>query len=422
MVRKEKTYRFQIPKKSLPIIEKFVKDNYPKSFERNLVRYMFVVDYISRGTYYFRDDVPLNKHYLIEIFKANGKNVQLIIENLCNLGVIDKTSKFEVGVTANRFRLKDKSELVYSIPYNIFKYACTEHIIKKHNSNPNTSNMKFENTEESQLLLDYLYDIDIDKDVLIQAIDYPVFPFTYYVPYVGQFDEKDILEFKEEYGNLLRIYHKDLYAKRPIIGSRVYTPFTNLHRNHRKYLNYNGKGLKCVDIANSQPTLSAAFIHKYCIDNKIDIPEELSIYKKVCEEGLFYEQFMVGSESLPENRSDFKKSFFGMVFYTKPSSWMPELRKRFIRKFPEIYKILDIIKNHYGNDGFATEMQKLEASIIFDRVNISLLKDGYLCYNIYDSIVSHDDDTLKEASIRIKQAFNEYGLTPKLKIEDFKNY
>lgn len=421
-MEKKKGYRFQIPKKSLPKIEKFVKENYPKSFERNLVRYLFVVDYISRGTYYFREDVPLNKHYLISTFKANGKNVQLIIENLCKLGVIEKTARFEVGVSANRFKLKDRSNRVYSIAYDLFKYDCTVSIIEKHNKNEKKFKMAFNETDEAQLLLDYLLKIDIDKDILIQAIDYPVFPFSYYTPHVGQFEKSDIMEFQEEYGNLLRIYNGNLYVKRPTPKSRVYTPFTNMHRGHRKYLTHEGGHLKCVDIANSQPTLSAAFIQKYCDDNGIPTPNELSYYKSICEKGMFYEEFMVGDERLDENRTQFKKDFFGTVFYTKPSSWMPDLRQRFVNKFPKIYSILDTIKEEYGNDGFATEMQKLEAGIVFDAVNVSLLKDGLGCYNIYDSIVSHEDYILREASVRLKREFRKYGLNPMLKIEDFRNY
>lgn len=421
MDRKKSKYRFQIPKDSLTKIEKLVKEEYPNSFERNLVRHLFVVDYISRGSYYFRGDVPVNRQYLMDLFHTKGSDTQRIIKNLCTLGVIEKTSDFEVGVTANRFRIKDKSKRVYSIPYDVFKYTCTKSIIDKHNTSKRV-NMNFQETEEAQLLLDYIAKISIDRDLLEQVIDYPVFPFIFYTPHVGEFEESDILELKAEYANLLRIYHGDLYVKRTVEGSRVYTPFTNMHREHRKYLSYEGKGLKCVDIANSQPTLAAAYMQTYCDDRRIPYPRGLQYYKKICEDGLFYEEFMVGDERLPENRGKFKKDFFGMVFYTKPSSWMPPLRKRFVNKFPEIYKLLDVIKEDLGNDGFATEMQRLEAGIIFDNVNVSLLKDGMGCYNIYDSIVSHDDAVLEEAKMRIKDAFRAYGITPTLKVEDFKNY
>lgn len=419
--KKKSTYRFQVPKNSLTVIEDFVKRNYPKSFQRNLVRHLFIVDYISRGTYYFREDVPLNMHYLIEVLQANGKNVTRIVDNLRSLGIIEKSSNYVVGVTAKRYKLKDKSERVYSIPYNLFDQKCTTTIIEKRNKNQNTKVM-FEDTEEAQLLLNYISMIDIDEVLLTSVINYPVFPFLFYTPHVGQFDEEDILELKEEYGNLLRIHYGDLYIKRPIEGSRVYTPFTNMRRDQRKHLSISGKTLKCVDIANSQPTLSAAFIIDYCTKHGIALPKEINYYKHICEQGLFYEEFMQGEERLPENRTDFKKNFFGSVFYTKPSKRKNTLRTRFIKTFPEIHNILDIIKKDLGNDGFANEMQKLEASIIFDDVNVSLLKDGYGCYNIYDSIVSHSDEVLEEAKIRIMKSFSKYSLTPTLKIEDFTKY
>jgi len=402
-------YRFQIPKKSLPRIEQFVKDSYPKAFKNYFHRYLYVVDYIVKGGSYYRKDIPITRQNLIELLGVNGETATKIVKDLCTLKVIAKTAEAIPLISSAKYQLKDKSPLIYSIPVNSSSSKAVFNIIsKKNNTMKNIT--KFETTDEAQLLANYISNITIDRTILTDVIDYPMLPFLYYRPNVGEFEEQDLIEFKEEYSNLIRIYYGDLYIKRPVLGSRVYTPFTVMDRQHRKYIKYQGKTLKCVDIANSQPLLAGAYIKTYCQENFINLPLELNEYIKSCEDGVFYEQFMVGDEKLAENRTLFKKSFFGSVFFTKVSKQKNVLRTRFIKKYPRIHEILDSIKTRYGNDGFATKMQKLEASIIWDEVNVGMLKDGYLCYNIYDSIVSHDDETLKKIT---KQELTKYYLIPK---------
>lgn len=414
-------YRFQIPTKSLPKIEQFVKDGYPKSFKNYLHRYLYVVDYIVKGTTYYRKDIPVTRQNLLEILNIKGTTATKILQDLCDLKVITKVQEAVPKVSSARYKIKDKSPLMYSIPINNKSSKAVQGIIQKRN-NTMKNIIKFDTTVEAQLLANYIYNINIDRTILTDVIDYPMFPFLYYCPNVGEFEEKDILEFKEEYGNLVRIYYGDLYIKRPVKDSRVYTPFTVMDRQHRKYISYEGKTFKCVDIANSQPLLAGAYIKTFCKENSIPLPLELNEYVTSCENGMFYEQFMEGDEKLTENRVSFKKEFFGSVFFTRVSKQKNKLRTRFIKKYPRIHKILDQIKTRYGNDGFATKMQQLEASIIWDDVNVSMLKDGYLCYNIYDSIVSHDDYTLEEAKRRVTKAFEKYDLKPTLRIEDFTKY
>lgn len=414
-------YRFQIPKKSLSKIESFVKESYPKAFKNYLHRYFYVVDYVVKGTAYYRKEIPVNRKTLSERLNTSGKDTTKILKDLCDLGVIQKRQEAISGTKSAKYSLLDKSQSVYSIPVNINSSKAVLSIIQKRN-NKMKNKIEFQDTDEASLLMDYLSLITINTSILNDVINYPLFPFLFYVPNVGEFEDEDILEFKLEYGNLLRIYHKDLYIKRPVPKSRIYTPFSVMHREHRKYLTYEGKTLKCIDLVNSQPLLSSAFIYKYCTDNGIKIPKELDTYKKSCEQGKFYEQFMNEEENKPENRTAFKKDFFGSVFFTKVSKMKNRLRDKFISIYPEIHKLLDRIKTEYGNDGFAHQMQMFEASIIWDDVNVSMLKDGYLCYNIYDSIVSHDEATLAEATRRIIHAFKKYDITPSIKIEDFTKY
>lgn len=414
-------YNFKIPKDSIPILEEFVKTNFPKSYQSNLCRYFSVLEYVFLGSNNHRTVVPINRDFLVETLKISRKNASFIIKSLCDLNLLKKESDGKFGVRSATYSLLDKSDLALSIPFEVFEHKATKNIIERRNMN-RTDNTRFENTEVANKLLHYLLSIQIDNTLLSTIISNPLFPFSYLSPYRVQHKSviKEIKEFKTKFKNIVSISQGDIFIKRNNGKGRVYTNFSVMDREHRRYLSYEGQTLKCLDISNSQPLIFCAFIKKYCEDNKINIPfDEYNHYKDLVEKGMFYERFMEGDEFKQENRKDFKQAFFGSVFYTKVSNIPYELRKRFTKVFPEIYSIMDTIKKKHGNDGFALLMQELEANIIWDKVNAPMLLEGHLCYNIYDSIISHDMQTINEAKKRIQKEFSVLGITPNFKLEIF---
>lgn len=413
--------RYQVPRDSIPVLEDFIKEKFPKSFESNLCRYFFVIQYIHLGMYTHRKIVPVNRNTLSDIMKISRGNASNILNDLCNLGIIKKHSNGVVGVKSATYSILDKSEITTSIPFSVFKHNATKNIIERRNMNKK-DRTRFENSEDGLLLAKYLLSITIDPILITNIISFPLFSFSFLPPYRGQLDDDndEIQEFKSEFKNIVSIHNKDLFIKRNNNKGRVFTNFSVMDRDHRPYLSYEGQTLKCLDIANSQPLIFCAFIKKYCLENGIEIPkEEYELYKTLVEGGVFYERFMEGDDILPDNRKLFKQEFFGSVFYTKVSKVPYKLRKRFIKVFPNIYQIMDDIKFKHGNDGFALLMQEEEARIVWDCVNAPMLREGYKCYNIYDSIVSHDMDTIEEANRRMSHEFSKLGITPKFKLEIF---
>lgn len=414
--------RFKVPKDSIPIVEKYCIENYPKSFEAALVRHLYVLDYIVRGCYRHRKIVPLSRNMLSERLGISRVNASKVINGLLGLELIKKEKSHIPTQKSSCYSITDTSDIIMSIPFQVFDHMATRNIIKRKNERKSDSVIKFESTLEFEKLAKYLSSISIQDSLILSIINHPLFPFLLLPPYGGQhLDVKEeIEEFKAEFSNVVSIYNKDLFIKRKDNKGRVYTNFSVMDRCHRPYLHYEGQVMKCLDIANSQPLIFCAFLKKYCEANSIELPEqEYELYKKLVENGMFYERFMEGDETLPENRVDFKKSFFGSVFYTKVSNIPYPLRKRFVKVFPKIYGIMDDIKTNHGNKGFALLMQEEEARIIWDCVNAPMLREGYLCYNIYDSIVSHNMETIKEAERRLKLEFNRIGISPTFKLEVF---
>ncbi len=117
---------------------------------------------------------------------------------------------------------------------------------------------------------------------------------------------------------------------------------------------------------------------------------------------------------LPENRSEFKIKMFGEVFFSKVSKRKTKLKKQFIAKYPNAYEAICAIKGGLGSktyNQFAILLQQKEASIIFDTVNMGLLKEGIPAFNIFDSILCSPEH--KEiAKERLLNAFSSINITP----------
>jgi hypothetical protein len=187
-----------------------------------------------------------------------------------------------------------------------------------------------------------------------------------------------------------------------------------LKRECRAFLRYDGKPLVELDIRNSQPLIASILIKGHWVKQRRSIPEDVIQYQKDCEAGTFYDYFMHLNSVPIESRGDFKAQMFGEVFFSKVSNRKTELKKQFISKYPGAYEAICAIKGGLGSktyNRFAILLQQKEASIIFDNVNMGLLKDGIPAFNIFDSILCLAEH--KElARERLLGAFAALNITP----------
>ncbi len=204
------------------------------------------------------------------------------------------------------------------------------------------------------------------------------------------------------------------FLHRPDKRSRVHTNLTNLKREYREFLRYNGKPLVELDIRNSQPLIASILIKDHWVKQRRSIPEDAVQYQKDCEAGTFYDYFMHLNRVPTESRSDFKAQMFGDVFFSSVSNRKTELKAQFISKYPCVYEAICAIKGGLGSktyNRFAILLQQKETSIIFDNVNMGLLKDGIPAFNIFDSILCLQEhkETARE---RLLSAFAALNITP----------
>lgn len=406
-------YGFHSPKGSYEKIAEICNIYHTSSnkvYHKFFIRYMAVIDFISRMKYSNSDFVVINRNVLSSILGVNNKTTSLILKNLLDFGLMVKVRGFKAS------RL-DKGIVGYSSGYTIpetdlIQILRTEtdsvfvrNVISKRNK---SSLNAFKDTKDGKLYYNYISNIKLNNT--IEIINY-----NYISPIGVLFSVSDL---ESNIKGLKKIEEGDLFLSRPE-GRRVICNFSLLHREFRKYLRYDGKPFRGLDIRNSQPLLAGTLIKKdyYGTDKQLD--SEIEDYIELCEKGLFYEEFMGDDDT---DRTLFKKRFFRDVFFSKnPKKRITALRRKFIDRFPNIHEVVKEIKGDTEDSykQFAINLQKFESEIIFDGVNMPLLREGLGCFNIYDSIVSHSDEVLERARELIYKEFDKYGVKPTINIEDY---
>ena len=211
------------------------------------------------------------------------------------------------------------------------------------------------------------------------------------------------------------------------VKSRVYSNHTNMYRELREIMLLDGKSIIVADLSNSQPLIATLLFKSVFKRTRTTAPPDYLDYLDICQEGKFYEYFMVKCGIDPENeeqkplRSQFKSQFFSSVFFSKSIEKSNYIRELFIQKYPGCYKAVVGIKGHddysmkYKN--FPKLLQFYEATIFYDEINVPLLKSGVLAINNYDSICVNNMKDYETAHKMILENFKAKGIKAKLKPE-----
>lgn len=237
-----------------------------------------------------------------------------------------------------------------------------------------------------------------------------------------EFIKQEALSSSDEASIKARVYHyiKKINAghiipKRPVLNSRVYSLITNLNRELRVLIELDGKKVAAIDIRNSQPLLASIIVRKYWLNKESELPEDVLKYQESCEKGKFYDDFMKDLNLPSVLRSEFKQDFFKKVFFSKVIEKNNMLKDMFIERYPNVWNCIcdekgGLYSTSYGE--FAKKLQMVEATLIYDVVNVQLIDMGINAFNIFDSIYVSSWTDYKVAENLLKEAFNEVGVNP----------
>ena len=262
--------------------------------------------------------------------------------------------------------------------------------------------------EDYNHLFEFIWNIDIKYK---QAID---FVEKNYMPFTKEYEARKLM--------IELINDRDIFFKVDKKGKRAHTNLTNLASDLRQFIRYDGKKLAQVDLKNSQPFLFNLLI-KDLIDysNQAQV-DEYNKFKKLTEEGKFYEFLMdaFGIENTnEEKRKEFKKFFFGRVFFDVNRSVLKKEEKLFKDLFPTIFGFIRQFKEEdYKN--LAIKLQRAESNIIINDCirRIRIERPLMFVATIHDSIVCEPYNLVYVQGI-IEDAFVKHNLKPGTKCELF---
>ncbi|MBD2720815.1 hypothetical protein [Hymenobacter armeniacus] len=217
---------------------------------------------------------------------------------------------------------------------------------------------------------------------------------SFYNPYNQGLTLYDLLEssflsqYNSDLASLKNINDESYFLEQPDADSRVYTNISNLSRDLRGFL-YLRKAkttpLVNCDIRNSQPYLfSLLLMEEY--DGE-ELPEDVRYYIELTAGGNFYEHMMGLLDVPTEERDNFKKLFFGTIFFCTSyySKRTPE-GKMFGKHFPNVYSLVNEYKADSHSD-LAVHMQQAEAGIMLKTIGVELTGQNIWFTSIHDSIV-----------------------------------
>ena len=410
---------------------------------------------------------PLNQRLLALVIGVNNGTINKMLKNLIRMGIITRHGVYTPGEKSFCYKLAESPEqFISSIPLPGYS-SIPEKIFIRHErvTRENTYAIKLYKSALQNITLEiapdnefYPYVSDLSGDVKHSSPTFSPFfsyipfslssiPPTYSSPMMGGNENKaielnttnisttlknniygeKILKYTTGHPvnpyvlSLQAIADGEWFVLRPDEDSRVHTNLTNLKREFRQFLRYYGKPLIELDIRNSQPLLASVLIMDYWMQKGKMIPKDVIQYLRDCEAGEFYDYFMILNNIKSENRQQFKVRMFGEVFFSRVSKRCTTLKKQFIAKYPNVYKAICDIKGGYGSktyNQFAIMLQRKEASIIFDTVNIGLLKDGIPAFNIFDSILCLEEhkEIVRE---RLISAFSALNITPTINYKEY---
>ncbi|WP_123921478.1 hypothetical protein [Chryseobacterium viscerum] len=237
---------------------------------------------------------------------------------------------------------------------------------------------------------------------------------------------------------------------------RLHTNLTNMNRELRKYLKYDGHSLQNIDINNSQIFFLLVLLHKIKNRKLQDTETESSIILELSSVSLCNKEFqsfhdlvvsgtfykVLGERLMKEkglrdyyikmeydykskkvnyvrfdNPKDLMKPIAFEILFSKNNHYTPE-KKWFREQFPTIYKVIETIKSKNHNT-LALLLQNLEAEAILD-ITVTKIKEfnkNIPIYTIHDSILTIPEHTNEVKRIMIESIFDFTGLKPSVSIE-----
>ncbi|WP_152050810.1 hypothetical protein [Tautonia marina] len=350
----------------------------------HLVHYRGIFDVRLRGTF-----VPLKAKYLRRFFPDNTSYTR-VRDQLIESKVLLFDNHYEVGKKSKGFKLGPAFSAMRQRKVAIADPTLSRKILAKRRDWCHAP------SDVHRHLLAYLRRIEIDFPAALAWL-------------LGH------SEFEPAHETSISMLHdRDLFFHVDSYG-RVHTNLTNLKTELRGFLSYQGQPLVNLDIRNSQPLLFSILLQQHYRGTG-GLPPDVARYIDLVQDGQFYNFLMDATGIPPEQRSDFKRKFFGNTFYCE--NWRrTDAARAFDARFPNVYRVVRALK-----EGDHTRLPKclqgVESDLIIGGVArrcMEQLPNAFIG-TIHDSILTTPDHAEAVQEI-MTQEFSRLALAPTINIE-----
>lgn len=435
-------------------LEGFLK-KYPPDFPFKKDHFYYIIDYLSRAMDF--DDLDNNSGFInvnAQKLQKVNHNYKAYLNHLLKHRFILTDMKYIVGKKSFGYRI---SSYKYH-QVTVKKILITDFKVHQHkHKEVEELNAKLADTRKHYPHLTKWFDnLQIDREGAIKEVE-RLFP-EQTGPIRGTRKGK-ASDWEKRYRAIQaidKIAKKEFYYSVDDNVGRFHSNLTNLKKELRNYITYNGQRLVNVDIKNSQPLFSLLLFNKdfyteksqsiniYKIQSVIPLliynkhsftsitimlvkvldgvdNEDINIYSEMVNSGAFYEK--VSELMYPTAKFDkpfVKEMVFKMFFSKNTSMRLPraKFKRDFKNRFPQTYEIFRRlkVKNHTA---LAHLLQRIESLIMIQNVVVRISKERpeLPIFTIHDSVVTTVGNEKYVASVIQEEVLRLTGLNAQLGIE-----
>ena len=436
-------------------------EKYPPTFvARPKIDYFYsIIEHLSIGM--DEQDLDANAGFInmnAERMQKFNHNYKLYLEHLLKHGFIRTDMKYIPGIKSKAYLLdhyKKHQAKVARIPVTDFV------IKKKKRAELEIDQKNNQKTEKRHNHMTKWFNskLQIDADSAIKMIEEMYPEQTGGIRGTRKGKPSDWAKRYKAIYAINKFANQDFYYSVDDNVGRFHSNLTNIKREIRNYITYDGHKLVNVDIKNSQPLFSTLLLHKSFYQNQtlllnfysfptflqLLLPpssisttnhstnttiimlveslkkltdKEFGEYENYVNSGEFYKKLADAIyPSIPFDKQNMKTMIFTILFSNNRFIGQPgaEPKKDFRDAFPNVYALFKLmkVKNHRA---LAHLLQRIESKIMIGAVSSRIAKErpNLPFFTIHDSVLTIKGNEQYVAKIIKKEVFKLTGLTAML--------
>jgi len=438
-------------------LEGFIK-KHPPDFKYKIDHFYFIIEYLAKGME--QGDLGQNLGFINTnsvILQKRIKNYKQYLDHMLEYGFIRTDMEYIPGVKSKGYLISGRNNVettINLIPIQTF-------VARKNRKKDNKKRIaKNKATEKDYPHLTKWFNakLKIDSRNAKMKLN-ELFPVqTGSIKGTKKGEASRYTKRIKALYSIKKLENQNFYYNVDDNVGRFHSNLTNIKKELRNYITYDGKKLVNIDIKNSQPFFStllfnpAFYEEKSEIINIYNIPSSIKLlsnnssysqslstiimlgktlqntdykeykeYLNMVDSGSFYLQLHTKLyPELPFNKRKLKEIIFVVFFSSNRFIGQPQaqIKRDFRDAFPEVYKIFALIKKK-NYKTLSHLLQHIESEMVIERVTkrISLEQPELPIFTIHDSVVTIQGSENYVARIIKEEVKKATGLDVKLGLE-----